>query len=566
VSERSLADILLGRLARLHARRVLARFLRDVERATQVQQRVLFEKLRRNAGSAYGRDHGFASIRTYDDFARQVPVSSYEDLSPYVRRVMAGETNAMFGRNQRVLMFAMSSGTTDEPKYVPVTPHFLAEYRRGWNAYGVKAISDHPATFLRPILQVSSPMDEQHAPSGVPCGAITGLMAATQKRIVRRYYVTPPCTAYIADADSRYYTIMRLAMAGDVAFMITANPATQLKLARTADANAEPLIRDIHEGTLTSRFDVPRAVRDALAPRLASAPARARALARIADSTGRLLPRDVWNLGFLANWMGGTMGLYLQDFPEYFGDVPVRDIGLLASEARMSVPIEDGTPAGVLDVTSNFFEFIPAADHESPDPPVLRAHEVEPGREYFILLTTSAGFYRYDIGDQVRVTGFQGQAPVIEFLHRGSSVSSLTGEKLTEQQAVRAVEQACGQLGLPIRTFVLAPQWAGTPFYRLHLEGGPAIAGHPLQALAREVDAQLRAANIEYACKQDSGRLGPLELNPLPERFFAEHEAGELTRRGGRQEQHKHRYLLPMPGLDAEFPIAAPQPGPEALF
>ena len=94
-----------------------------------------------------------------------------------------------------------------------------------------------------------------------------------------------------------------------------------------------------------------------LRPRLAPDPGRARQLETIVAEHGALLPKHYWNLAFIANWTGGTMGLYLRDFPHYFGEVPVRDIGLLASEGRVSIPIEDGTPAGIVDVVSHFFEF-----------------------------------------------------------------------------------------------------------------------------------------------------------------------------------------------------------------
>lgn len=554
----SLSDKILAYLARVHARRVLARFMHAAEEATAVQQRVLLDKVRANAQSDYGRDHRFDSISSYTDFVRQVPVSTYNDLAPYVERVRNGETSAMFGPGQRVHMFAMTSGTSDEPKYIPVTNRFLVDYRRGWNAFGVKALMDHPDAFMLPIVQVSSPMDEARAPSGLPCGAITGLMATTQKRIVRRFYVTPPCVGYIHDSGVRYYTIARLALAGDVGFMITANPATLLRIARSADTNAEQLFRDVADGTLRPPGGtIPKRVERELVPRLRADPVRAKFLEDVAAKTGRLLPKDVWRLGFIATWTGGTMGLYLRDFPEYFGDVPIRDIGLLASEGRMSIPVEDHTPSGILDVTANFFEFIPADEIESSQPTVLRSHEVQVGAEYFILLTTSAGFYRYNIGDQVRVTGFCGQAPMIEFLHKGLHVASLAGEKLTEQQVVLAFERACRDVDINATTFVLAAQWGECPFYRLHIEEGAARAQALQRRLGEAMDRQLRSANIEYASKQDTARLGPVEVNRVPDGFFARLEAKATADRRGRHEQYKHRYLYPMPGQDADFPSAA---------
>ena len=103
---------------------------------------------------------------------------------------------------------------------------------------------------------MTSPMEDHRSASGVPCGAITGLLAATQKRLVRRYYTSPLAIAGIGDSLAKYYTIMRLAIPRDVAWMVTANPATLLVLARTADDHRERLIRDIHDGTLTPEMPV----------------------------------------------------------------------------------------------------------------------------------------------------------------------------------------------------------------------------------------------------------------------------------------------------------------------
>ena len=556
----SLGDRLMLALARTHARRVFERFMRDTRDIVAVQQRVLLEKLRANAGSAYGRDHGFKTIRTYADFARQVPISVYEHLAPYVERVKQGEVAAMFGRGQRVLMFALTSGSTAEPKYVPVTEAFLQNYRRGWNAFGVRALSDHPGSFLRHIVQVSSPMDEHRAPSGVPCGAITGIMAATQKRLVRKYYVAPCCVAYIADPAARYYTIMRLAVPKDVAFMITANPATQLKLARAVDAQAERLIRDVRDGTLDTSLPVPPEIRVQLTSRMRPDPPTARRLEAIKECTGRLLPKDYWNLSFLANWTGGTMGLYLAQYAEYFGAAPVRDIGLLASEGRMSIPIADGTAAGVLDVSGNFFEFVPVEEADAERPMVLRAHEVEVGREYEILLTTDAGFYRYRIGDVVRVTAFHGPTPLIEFLHKGANTCSLTGEKLTERQVMLAFEQARAGIEFGAVQFVLTPRWADPPYYVLHVDAS-GIPNPVAADLAQRMEVALRRVNIEYASKRETDRLGPVRVNVLPEGTLARMHAKRSARRGASNEQYKPQYLYCRPGDDADLPLAGERGG-----
>jgi hypothetical protein len=556
---RPLIDRIWLALARGHADRTLARFLRAVRSARRTQERVLLAKVRRNAASAFGADFGFDRIRDYADFARQVPVLNYDRLAPYVERVRRGEVGAMFAAGATVHMFAKTSGTTDAPKYIPVTTPFLEEYRRGWNAFGVKVIRDHPGCFLRSIVQVSSPMDEERTAAGIPCGAITGLMAATQKKLVRKYYVVPRAVAYITDADARYYAVVRFAATTDPAFLITASPATQLRLARAMDTQSERLIRDVRDGTLTTDAPLPPAIAAAVTERLAPDPAGANRLARIRSAAGgRLLPRDAWRLGFLANWMGGTMGLYLQDFPTYFGDTPVRDIGLIASEGRMSIPLEDGTPAGVLNVPDNFYEFIPAGDYGRDNPPVLRGHELTIGEEYFILLTTSAGFYRYDIGDRIRVTGYLHEAPLIEFLHKGVHASSLTGEKLTEQQVVLAFAAFGDALPHSRQRFVMAPCWGDPPFYRLHLDERDLVACD-IDALADRFDRALRAINIEYASKRDTGRLGAVVLNAVPAGWLARRDRDILAQRSA-HEQFKHCYLLSAVDADGAFPgvVGAP--------
>ncbi len=549
----TLTDRIMYVIARRHAEAVYARFMAATRKAAAVQEHVLASHVKRNADSDFGRDYRFDRIGSIDAFRKQVPILRYEDHQPYIERVCAGHLGAMFGRRQRVRMFALTSGTTDQPKYIPVTDEFLDSYRRGWNAFGIKALLDHPQAFLRGIVQVTSRMDESRTSAGIPCGAITGLMAATQKRLVRKYYVTPQCLAEIDDPPAKYYTIMRLSVPRDVAFMITANPATQLKLARIADEHRERLIRDIHDGTLWPELPVSARIRAALKHRLQADRRRARELESIASRHGALLPQDYWNLAFIANWTGGTMGLYLRDFPRYFGDVPVRDIGLLASEGRISIPVEDHTPAGVLDVESHFFEFVPADRIEEAHPPAFLCHQLEVGQEYFVLLTTASGLYRYHIGDLVRVVACQGQAPVIEFLSKGAHVCSLAGEKLTEHQVMQAVSQAAAQTGLHPTSFVLAPRWADPPFYVLHLDG-PEAQDRALCELAGCVDAKLSTLNIEYGQRRQSLRLGAVRSNVLPEGFLArlDHEQAESRRKGN--EQYKHRYLYSRPDEDAAFP------------
>jgi hypothetical protein len=554
-----LLDRLSAAIAYHHARRAYKRFMACAADAVRVQDQVLAARVRRHAGSAFGRDHGLEQVSNYAGFVRRVPVRSYDDLRPYVDRVVAGDSSALLGARQKVLMFALTSGTTAEPKYIPVTEEFLAQYRAGWHAWGLKALLDHPRAILRGILQMASPMDERASPTGIPCGAITGLTARTQKRLVRRYYVVPFEVAHVADGAARYYAAMRFAAARDVAWLIAANPATLIRLAETADAHAQGLIRDIHDGTLNPPGDVPAPLLVQLRRLARPDPNRAAQLERCIRAAGKLRPADYWEVSFLACWTGGTMGLYLKDLAPWYGRIPVRDVGLIASEGRMTIPVADGTPAGILDVAAAFYEFVPADQIDSANPTALRCHQLDKGAEYYLVLTTASGLFRYSIMDLVRVVDYYVQAPIIEFLSKGQRICSLAGEKLTENQVVLAAQQVERRLAVRLGDFAVCPCWGSPPGYVLYLDGD---WQGPLEPVATCFDRALCEISIEYASKRKTLRLTAVRAGRLAPGHLADLDRRTLARGQGRAEQFKHRFLYNVVGADADWPRCAGQTDP----
>lgn len=533
-----------ARIAQFHARHVYARFLCTLERVDAEQQRVLRRALALVAEGEFGRRHDLRSVRSLADLRRALPLMTYEDYRPYIDQVCDGLTQALFSPGQRILMFATSSGTTAQPKRIPVTRAFVDDYRRGWNTFGLKMLSDHPRAILRAILQSSGRYDAGVTPSGVPYGAITGLLARTQKRIVRQFYVGRPEIAHLDDPQARYYTLMRLGIVRDVAFAITASPATLIQMARTADERSETLIRDVHDGTLSAQIVAGATIQRLLSTGLRPDPARAAELSRLRTAHDGLRPRDYWSIEFLACWTGGSMGYYRQRLADWWGAVPVRDIGLLASEGRISIPLDDNTPVGVLDVTSAAFEFIPAEESEVSSPRTLSARELTPGRDYVVVITNPAGLVRYRLDDVVRAHGWLQQAPLIEFLYRCGRVASVAGEKLTEHQVVAAVHAACQAQGMAEFDFVLAPQWDDPPFYRLSCTV-PADSG-----LAATVDRALAEQNEEYASRRKSGRLGMLQIRTLSPDVIPAMDRRLAAARRSTAEQYKRPCLFTQPGDD----------------
>ena len=553
----TLLERIAARVAYWHAQGVYRRFVRTLREHDAVQQRVLRNVLGRMRGSAYARDHGLDGVRSVQDLRQAAPIVTYDDIRPYVDRVCDGETEALFAPGTRIHMFATSSGTTARPKRIPVTDEFVRQYRRGWNTFGLKMLTDHSRAVLRAILQVTGRFDESRTKAGIPCGAITGLLARTQKGIVRKYYVGRPELAYIGDPAAKYYTLMRLAVCRDVAFAITANPATLIRLAQTANDESERLIRDVRDGTICAETLSDGELRSTLQAGLRPNPDLAQRLEQIRQETGLLRPRDFWNVEFLACWTGGSMGHYRERLREWWGPLPVRDIGLLASEGRVTIPLQDETPAGVLDGRGAVFEFIPLEEWEQPQPRTLLAGELETGRDYVVVLTNFAGLVRYRLDDVVRVTGWLDGTPRLEFLHRAGRVSSVAGEKLTENQAVAAVRAACVKMGCCDFDFILAPQWGDPPFYRLYC---PETVAGPI---GDTVDAALCAENEEYASRRKSLRLNALEVIPVPETSFRDLDARLQASRGSHAEQYKRPCLVTDPDKNCDLsgliPVSPPQ-------
>jgi hypothetical protein len=522
----------------------------------------LLAKIKRHAASGFGRDHGFADIRSAREFRERVPVLTYEDHQPYLSRVLAGETTALFAQGTRILMFAMTSGTTGEPKRLPITEELFREYRAGWRMWGAGVYGDHRDLVRKKTLQLTSDWQQFRTPNGAPCGQISGLAATTRPRIANRIFILPTAAARIHDPAAKHYAALRFALeSARLGMIITANPSTLVEFARRADRESESLVRDIHDGTLSC--DVPDEVRTALARRIGRRrPVRARQLERLIEQHGALVPKHAWPvLSVLAVWTGGSVGVFLPQLAELYGKTAVRDHGLSASEGRMTIPLADGTSAGLLDFYHHYFEFIPVEERDKTDPTVLEAHELKEGGEYFIVMTTSGGLYRYDIHDVVRCVGFEGQAPLVEFLNKGKNFSNLTGEKISEYQAIEAVEQSFRELGLAIDAFTLAPVMEEKPRYVLLVE--PHVHRGREAELARQVQVQLEKVNEEYAEKCASGRLLPVQIREVPAGTWSALRR-EKTGQRGNFEEYKHPCLVSDLAYAERFAPLRPGSAPKA--
>ena len=547
--------------ARLHGLKAQRGFRRIAANCAAAQRATLLAKLRYASGTEYGRRFLFSKIASPEEYRRAVPIVNYEALAPSIERIIRGEENILFPTREKLLMFAMTSGTTASPKYIPVTGRYYRELAQGNFIWGMRLLSDHPHALDHKILHIISPSRERETERGVPCGAATGLVAESQKKIAHFKYALPPAIYRIDDYDAKYYCIMLLAMRRKISLLIAANPSTLVALGICLEKNAGRMIKDWHDGTLSVAERLDPAMRRALAPRVGKKRALASKLDRLLAHRGRLLPSDVWpELKVIGCWTGGTLTPYLDLVRTYWGAKPMRDPGLIASEGRMTVPLEDGARGGVLDIGSHFYEFIPY-NEERAGGDTLLAHELREGEKYYIILTTSSGFFRYNISDVVQVTGYFGETPILKFLHKGNRISSLTGEKVSEHQVVEAFRACERGLGFSAPQFTVCPGWDVPPFYFVLLEERPdgLFADDPgerlLASLGARFDTELSELNMEYRSKRDSGRLGAPVVRVITEGSFERDKRAHIQKSGGRLEQYKHPYLSPLLDHCARFQI-----------
>lgn len=505
----------------------LARFGARCEHPMREQEKLLGALLRENAETAYGRRCGFRSIDSLGAFQQRVPITEYNEIEPFIEAARRGRPAQL--TSERPVFYAKTSGTTGAAKYIPVTESSRRSKTAVMRIWLSGLFRDHRAIFRGKVLQIAGPEAEELAPDGTPCGSEGGHAYRNMPRVLRGLYPLPYSVSEIGDYQARYYTMLRIAVMHRIAVIGTPNPSTILQLARELDYHGERLVRDVWNGTLDRRLNVPPEIRDEVEARMRPDRARATFLEHAASAGhGRLLPRYVWpDMELLACWKGGTVGPYLDELEQYFSSrLPIRDLGWLSSECRGSIPLSDETDSGPLAVSANLYEFFPAELDDRPGPmDLLTLDQIEAGRRYHVFVTTPGGLCRYAMHDIMEVTGFYRRTPSMRFVQKDEGIVSFTGEKLTETQVLAAVRETL-EAGNGASSFIAAvarpPRDGSEPSYVFLVEYETPPDDEIATRTARDLDRALARSNVEYASKRRSGRLAPAVLRVLePGQFHA---------------------------------------------
>lgn len=483
----------------------------DYEHPDDVQIKLLTQLLKKNQASQFGIKHHFSTINSIDDYRLNVPVMEYSDIESYINKIKSGEQNVL--TIDPVVMFNLTSGTTGEPKYIPVTrkgQEYIGRHMHQWFSH---ALSDHPALLDEHFLVITGAAIEGYCKNGIPCGSASGMIYDTFPDAVKQKFAVATEIAEILNYELRYNILARCAYEKSVSLIATPSPLTLVKLGEAVINNEENIIRSIHNGWLSESLrsledckaaGVPEKLFLSLKPNIE----RAAFLEKIFEQTGQLSPKDCWpDLKLIACWLGSSIGFHTSLLSKFFGETPLRDIGYMASEACINLPVTDELPGGVLALQSAYYEFIDEKELNSPDPKILTAGELKNGFCYKILLTNMNGLYRYDINDIISVDGFYHQTPIVSFLRKSGDILNIVGEKLHLNQCLNAIDKIQSEFNFNIHQFrVVADQNNLRHEFFFDIKSGlPGNIKHG--ELLSALDRYLCANNIEYESKRKSKRI-----------------------------------------------------------
>ena len=498
----------------------LPRLARLREQPLEVQNRLLTSLLRRAKSTEWGRRYGFIENPGAAEFARRVPVSTYEQLYPEIERVLRGAPDVLWPGPVR--WFAKSSGTTNaRSKYIPVTDESLRQghYRAGRD---MLALSTYLYPNNRLLAGKTLSLGGTHGPNPLRPAAPDSRAGDVSAIIMQRLpgwaqaIRTPPLELALLDEwEEKIERIARHALRQDVR-VLAGVPTWMIVLLR-----------------------------------------------RVTELAGADNITEVWPQLRLFLHGAVAFGPYRELFRQLIPDEQMRYLEIYnASEGYFALQDQPDSEDLLLLLDHGiYYEFLPAAEFESADPQPVPLRDVELDRNYALVISTNAGLWRYLIGDTVRFTSL---APYrVRITGRTKHFLNAFGEEVVIENAEAAVAAASRATATTVRDFTAAPIFftAQEPTSRGGHEWAVEFAGPPPAEPARFIealDATLRTLNSDYDAKRHRDlALGPPQLRVLPAGTF---EAW-LASQGKLGGQHKvPRLSNSRQVLEAVLRVATPAP------
>ncbi len=448
------------------------------QEADQIQRKQLQSLLSIAQHTEWGKKHAFKSIKGYNDFSQRIPLQTYDDIKPYVIRMINGEKNILWPSS--VKWYAKSSGTTnDKSKFIPVTPEILqgCHYQGGFDTVSIY-LQNRPDScfFSRKGLILGG----SHSPSplnqNAHCGDLSAVLLQNLNPLVNLIRVPDKKIILMDEWESKIEAVVENTWKADVnslsgvpSWMLVLIKAILKKTGCQHLTEVWPNLEVFFHGGIS--FEPYR------------------------DQYKALIPSDKMQYMETYNASEGFFGL--QDDPTDKSMLLMLDYGI-------------------------FYEFIPVNEVESENPTILPLESVEVDKNYAIVITTSGGLWRYLIGDTIRFTSLYPHKFVIS--GRTKNYINAFGEELMVDNADKAISTVCRLTDAKVKEYTVAPLFMlnkakGRHQWLIEFEKMPPS----LNEFATLLDQTLQQLNSDYEAKRYKEiSLQPLEILVAPEGTFYE--------------------------------------------
>jgi len=457
-------------LAKPFAKRITTRIYKQSNNAVKIQNSVFKKLLKQAQNTTFGKDHNFSKINSYAEFKHQVPIRDYEDLKPYVERVVAGEKDILW--KGKPLYFAKTSGTTSGTKYIPLTkasmPTHIAAARNALLHYIAETKKSDFLQGRMIFLQGSPEMGEKN---GIKTGRLSGISA---------HYVP------------KYLQKNRL-------------PSWKTNCIEDWETKVEAIIDETLHENMTLIGGIPSWVQ--------------MYFERIVERTGKKVGEVFPNFNLFV-YGGVNYEPYRNKFENLIGR-KVDTIELYpASEGFISYQ-DAQNEKGMLLLTNNgiFYEFIPAEEFYNENPTRISLADVKLGVNYVLILNTNAGLWGYNIGDTVEFVSLDPHRIIVT--GRIKHFISAFGEHVISNEVENALNFQTENTSIRINEFTVAPQITpetGLPYHEwfIEFENKPA----DLALFAKNIDKSLQEQNSYYFDLIVGKILQPLKITLIEKGGF----------------------------------------------
>ena len=444
--------------------------------AEQIQRDVLKRLVGTASATEWGIKHSYSDIANYEQFVKSVSVQDYESLKNYIDRMRQGEKDVLW--KGRCKWFAKSSGTTnDKSKFIPVTPQGLqnTHYKGGFDVVA-QYVTNVPSS--RILSGKALILGGSHAPNYNLSGSLVGDLSAI---------LIENCNPLV--------NAMRV-------------PGKDIALLSDFEEKMDKIARATSKMNVTNLSGVPSWMMAVLKHML--------------DITGKKSIDEIWpNLEVFFHG-GVAFTPYREQYHQIIENPDMKYMETYnASEGFFGIQNDPADSAMLLMIDYDvFYEFIPFDEFDSPNPRVLPLWEVEVGKNYAMLISTSCGLWRYMLGDTVRFTSKDPYKIVIS--GRTKHFINAFGEELMIDNAEKGLLKACTETGAQIRDYTAAPVFMDANAQCRHqwlIEFAKAPAS--VEVFAEILDKELQQINSDYEAKRYKNKtMQQLEIVVARENLF----------------------------------------------